>query len=175
MRRALFLLFAASVLGPSVSRADDYSGSFGLGAGVVKPQGFERTGYYSLDLRFGFGEHVAGSAGGGYWRRSVSVPGLADASISTGNVDVSILGRVRLGNRARFEAGAGGSMFLFTSQLNVAGVAVDDTDVKYGAHVLGELSFGLTKKFGFFGQVRYDIVSDFNQFKALGGIRAWWE
>ncbi|HEX9202604.1 MAG TPA: hypothetical protein VF964_01470, partial [Vicinamibacteria bacterium] len=55
--------------------------------------------------------------------------------------------------------------------VGVLGFSDSDSSTKIGVHFLAGATFGHAKSAHFFVNARYDVVSDFNQFKLYGGVR----
>ena len=178
MSRHLFKGFSLAlvVLFSSSAGAQDQA-SLSLGAGYVAPSDIDSTFWVTANYRFRIANRVLLEPEVGYWEKDADVPG-ADVSIEDLNFGVN--GIFELGSAGgtglRPWAGAGLGLHLVRGVVDLDDdgddeEGFDETDTELGIHLLGGLDFGLSESFDLYAAVRYDFVSDLNQFKAYGGIR----
>jgi hypothetical protein len=169
MRRILatlvFLIVASSV---SPLWAQDRS--IGLGLGYVKPSDVDGTIWFTANIHFKVAEKAVLEPELGYWSGSLSAS--PDVSIKDFNVGVNLLYLPPShGSSVRFSAGAGLGLHFLSGQAGVLGFSASDSATKIGFHLLAGATFGRSRSLRYFANARYDLVSDFNQFKLYGGVR----
>jgi hypothetical protein len=166
----------ALVMTMSSPAAAQDQASLSLGAGYVSPSDIDSTFWITANYRFRVANRFLLEPEVGYWEKGEDVPGV-DVSIEDLNFGVNgifELGRAG-GTGLRPWAGAGLGLHLVRGVVDLDDgdddEAFDETDTELGIHLLGGLDFGLSESFDLYAAVRYDFVSDLNQFKAYGGIR----
>jgi len=143
----------------------------GIGAGYVDPSDVGGTAWFTGNVRFKVAEAVAIEPEVGYWKKSESVPGLVDVSVKDLNVGANVLYLVKAGKDVTVSLGGGAGAHFLKGAVGVLGFEESDTETKFGAQILAGLDFKIATNVALFADVRYDFVSDLNQFKAYGGIR----
>ena len=167
---ALVILLAAAD-----ARAQDQA-SLSLGVGYVAPNDVDSTFWVTANYRFRIADRFLLEPEVGYWEKGDDVPGV-DVSIEDLNFGVNgILELGRAGGTGfRPWAGAGVGLHRLKGVVDLDDddddEDFDETDTELGIHLLGGADFGLTDTFDVYGAVRFDIVSDLNQFKVYGGVR----
>jgi opacity protein-like surface antigen len=163
-------LLAAALLSTPLAHAQEQA-SLGLGVGLVKPSDVDSTFWVTANYRFRLGDRLWLEPEAGYWKKGDDVPGV-DVSIEDLNFGLNAILAMPSGGLEPW-IGAGLGLHLVKGVVGVDGVGFDfdETETKLGLHLLGGLDFGLTDAFDLFAALRYDIVSDLNQFKAYGGLR----
>jgi hypothetical protein len=172
MRRMLatlvFLIVASSA---SSLWAQDFR-SIGLGLGYVKPSNVDGTIWFTANAHIKLAEKTVLEPELGYWKKSMSFPPLLDVSISDFNLGANVLYRPPSHNTSvRFSVGGGLGLHFLSGQAGVLGFSGSDSATKLGVHLLAGATFGRSASLRYFANARYDIVSDFNQFKIYGGVR----
>lgn len=159
----LFLVAAGSASAGDVG--------IGLGAGYVDPSDVGGTFWLTGNVRFKVAESVAIEPEVGYWKKSESVPGLIDASVKDINVGANVLYLIPSGEKLLISLGGGVGAHFLKGAVGVLGFEESESETKFGGQLLAGLDFEVAANVALFANVRYDLVSDFNQFKAYGGIR----
>jgi hypothetical protein len=167
----LALLFSLS----SSAGAQDQA-SLSLGAGYVAPSDLDSTFWVTANYRFRIANRFLLEPEVGYWKKGDDEPGV-DVSIE--DLHFGVNGIFELGSAGgtglRPWAGAGLGLHLVKGVVDFDDFdddgAFDETDTELGIHLLGGLDFGLSESFDLYAAIRYDFVSDLNQFKAYGGLR----
>jgi opacity protein-like surface antigen len=162
---ASILLLAAAA---SASAGDV---GIGLGSGYVNPSDVGGTAWFTGSLRIKVGNSVAIEPEVGYWKKSESVPGLVDVSIKDLNVGANVLYLAAAGENVTVSVGGGIGAHFLKGAVGVLGFQESDSETKLGGQILAGVDFKVAQNVALFASVRCDLVSDFNQFKAYGGIR----
>jgi Outer membrane protein beta-barrel domain len=171
MRRMLATLVFLIVAG-SASSLWAQDRSIGLGLGYVKPSNVDGTIWFTANAHFKLREKVVLEPELGYWRKSMSFPPLVDVSISDFNLGGNVLYRPPSHNSSvRFSVGGGLGLHFLSGKAAVLGFGASDSATKVGVHLLAGATFGQSPSLRYFANARYDVVSDFSQFKIYGGVR----
>jgi hypothetical protein len=170
MRQVVVLSVLALALATTVSaRAEGVR--IGLGAGYVDPSDVGGTAFFTGNVRFDVARNVALEPEVGYWKKSESVPGLVDVSIKDLNFGVNVLYQFPTSGSLRFSAGAGLGAHVLKGAVGVLGFSESASETKLGGQLLAGLDLKVSSAVALFANARYDLVSDFNQFKVYGGVR----
>jgi opacity protein-like surface antigen len=180
MKRLLVLLPIAFVLltFSSASFAQMMLGPKGVGAfgGYVKPE--------DVDGTFGFGAFIdmgtlipmlGVELEGLYWSKSwteTNILGDFDFTLR----DIAISGHVKYRfpmpqSPVKPYAGGGPGIHLLKSEWETHVTSGDDTDTKFGFDLLGGGEYEASPQIDVFAEIRYSLVSDFNQFSIFGGAK----
>lgn len=169
MKRFFGLIIAGSMLVAGSANAGETA--VGLGAGYVDPSDIGGTAWFTGNVRFKVTESVAIEPEFGYWKKSESIPGLIDASVEDINVGANVLYLVPAGEKVLVSLGGGVGAHFLKGAVGVLGFEESDTETKFGGNIQAGLDFKVAENVALFANVRYDLVSDFNQFKVYGGVR----
>jgi opacity protein-like surface antigen len=166
-------LLRLTVLGILAASPGAWAGdtAIGVGAGYVDPSDIGGTAWFTANVRFKLGESIALEPEAGYWKKSESVPGLLDASVKDLNTGVNVLYLVPAGDKVEVWLGGGVGVHFLSGSVGVLGFEESESETKFGGQLLAGLDLKVTTSVALFAAVRYDLVSDFNQFKAYGGFR----
>jgi len=175
-----FVALVFITLAWAAPRVEAQDRSVGLGVGYVKSSDVDGTIWFTGNVHFRVAEHVLLEPEVGYWSKTTTfleasgrtvVP--VDVSVSDFNVGANLLYRPPShGSSVRFYVGAGLGIHFVTGAVGVLGfTAGSDSATKPGAQLLAGAEFGRSAGMRFFANARYDIVSDFDQFKVYAGIR----
>jgi len=145
--------------------------AIGIGAGYVDPADVGGTAWFTGNVRFKVSDSIAIEPEVGYWKKSESVPGLVEVSIKDLNVGANVVYLAPVGNSVVVSLGGGVGAHFLKGAVGVLGFEESESETKFGGQVLAGLDFKIAENIALFTYVRYDLVSDFNQFKAYGGIR----
>jgi len=145
--------------------------AIGIGAGYVDPADVGGTAWFTGNVRFRVSDSIAIEPEVGYWKKSESIPGLLDVSIKDLNVGANVVYIAPVGSNVVVSLGGGVGAHFLKGAVGVLGFEESESETKFGGQVLAGLDFKIAENIALFTYVRYDLVSDFNQFKAYGGIR----
>ena len=145
--------------------------AIGIGAGYVDPADVGGTAWFTGNVRFKVSHSIAIEPEVGYWKKSESIPGLIDVSIKDLNAGVNVVYLAPVGSSVVVSLGGGVGAHFLKGAVGVPGFEQSESETKFGGQVFGGVDFKVTGSIALFANVRYDLVSDINQFKAYGGIR----
>ena len=145
--------------------------AIGIGAGYVDPADVGGTAWFTANVRFKVSHSIAIEPEVGYWKKSESIPSLLDVSIKDLNVGANVLFTAPVGSKVVVSLGGGVGAHFLKGAVGLLGFQDSESETKFGGQILSGLDFEASESIALFVNVRYDLVSDFNQFKAYGGIR----
>lgn len=169
MKMFIGSFLASSVL--IVVSANAGETAIAIGAGYVDPADVGGTAWFTGNVRFKVADSIAIEPEVGYWKKSESVPGLIDVSIKDLNVGANVVYLAPVGSSVVVSLGGGVGAHFLKGAVGVLGFEESESETKFGGQVFGGVDFKVTGSIALFTNVRYDLVSDFNQFKVYGGIR----
>jgi hypothetical protein len=144
--------------------------SFGVGAGLADPSDIGATPWFTANLRLEVAKNVAIETEGGYWKKTENFLNLLDVSFRDLNFGASAVYLFPSSGKVRFSAGAGLGVHLVKGAVGTLGFSESDTATRLGPQAFAGLDYKMGSA-SLFANVRYDLVSDFNQFKVYGGVR----
>lgn len=168
MRNVLFGALL-SVLATSAAHAEGVK--VGVGAGYVDPSNIGGTVWLTGGARFNVSSNVVLEPELGYWQKSESYQGLVDASVKDFNLGANVLYAFPSKGKASFWAGAGLGAHVLKGAIGFPGFSASDSETKIGGQLLAGVDYKIGSSMSLFGGARYDLVSDFNQFKIYAGLR----
>jgi opacity protein-like surface antigen len=145
--------------------------AIGIGAGYVDTADVGGTAWFTGNVRFKVSDSIVIEPEVGYWKKAEGVPGLVDVSIKDLNVGANVVYLAPVGSKAVVSLGGGVGAHFLKGAVGLLGFEESESETKFGGQVLAGLDFEVAESIALFAHVRYDLVSDFNQFKAYGGIR----
>lgn len=169
MRKLVGFLIAACVI--IAGRASAGETAVGLGAGYVDPSDIGGTAWFTGNVRIKVAESVAVEPEVGYWKKTESIPGLLDVSVEDINVGANVLYLVPAGDKVVASLGGGIGAHFLKGAVGALGFEESDTETKFGGNIQAGLDLKVAENVALFANARYDLVSDFNQFKVYGGVR----
>ncbi len=165
-------LLSLLIVGAMAGGATAQDNSIGFGAGFVDPEVVDGTLWFTGNVRLKVANRLVLEPEVGYWSKSEKLPGIAEASIKDLNAGVNVLYVPTTSGSVEFAIGAGVGAHFLKGEVGVLDVFNEsETETKLGIHLLASLGYKVTGGFGVFASVRYDLVSDINQFKVYAGVR----
>lgn len=168
MRIVIFGVFVAFLAAAAV-RAEGVR--VGVGAGYVDPSDVGGSIWFTGNTRFHVASNVVVEPELGYWQKSESYQGLVDASVKDFDFGANVLYVFPSKSSVSFWAGAGLGAHVLKGEVGAPGFAASDSETKLGGQLLAGLDYEVGSSIALFGAARYDLVSDFNQFKLYAGLR----
>jgi hypothetical protein len=169
MRRILAVfVFLAVAGGASSGWAQDRTA--GVGVGFVKPSDVDGTFWLTANAQFKVAKDILVEPELGFWKKTSSFGNILDISFRDLDLGANALYTTER-KSLRIHAGVGLGAHLLKGAVGVLGFSDSDSATKIGVHFLAGAVFGHAKGANFFANVRYDLVSDLNQFKIYGGVR----
>jgi opacity protein-like surface antigen len=155
--------FAQMMLGPK---------GVGAFAGYVKPEDVDGTIGFGALVDMGTLMPMLGvELEGLYWSKSEG-EGAAEASLR--DIAISAHGKYRFpmpASPVKPYVGGGPGLHFLKAEVEFLGEKVSDTDTKFGFDLLGGGEYEASPQIDVFAELRYSLVSDFNQFSIFGGAK----
>lgn len=166
-------LIAATALVTLLAAADAHAqdqGSLSLGVGYVAPSDLDSTYWVTANYRFRIADRFLLEPEVGYWESGEEEFGTSVEDLNFGVNGLFELGRPG-GTGLRPWVGAGIGLHRIEGVVDLDDDDFDESETELGIHLLGGADFGLSEAFALYAALRYDLVSDLNQFKVYGGVR----
>jgi hypothetical protein len=162
------LLAVACLAAPAWSQDN----SVGLGVGFVDPEAVDGTLWFTGNVNIKVANQLVVQPELGYWSKTEKIPALVEASVKDFNVGANLLFVPVTTSALDVGIGAGVGAHFLKGEVGVADVfSESESETKFGVHLLGTVGYKVTGGFQVFAALRFDLVSDINQFKVYGGVR----